>query len=296
MAAVHSVDNDIGIVWSYLADNNLLHDTLVWIFSDHGFSLGEYGLWCKHRIFERDTHVPLTLYVPGMRPSAYQHPVELLDVAPTTMSLLGVPVEACASVCEYSPDLCVDGRVIYPHTEIAPRVSRSEYMYKARGTTLVMAYSITTVDGLRFARKVELDTRSTFGPATTWSSSRFDAWIMYNLTSDPSESINIVHDNDTLKREMEVLLRSAFPQCPDNTTKGEEDRAPGTEEGNDSMSSSVTAPPTLLVLFLSALLCIPRFRKKRKMPRSRVRLCRRFPRQNITRTVSKHNNLNIPDK
>ena len=42
-------------------------NTVIILWGDHGWKLGEHGVWCKHTNFELDTHVPMILSVPGMK-------------------------------------------------------------------------------------------------------------------------------------------------------------------------------------------------------------------------------------
>ena len=217
MASVHSMDHDIGRVWNYVNHSGLLSNTIVWVLSDHGFSLGEFGLWCKHRVFERDTHVPLTLYVPGQSPSVYSHPVELLDIAPTTLRLLGFRDRPCHSACEYSATLCTDGRIIFPHTNLRPKSARSEYLYYSP-----MAYSLVTPDGMRLSMFVYMNARSSDQNrlATTWSQyySRYQQGgapqiQLYNITADPSEAENLAFGDPSTVALLSTEMQTAFPQC-----------------------------------------------------------------------------------
>jgi arylsulfatase A-like enzyme len=60
--------------------------------ADHGWKLGEHGLWSKHTNFELDTRVPLILSVPGQKGAGKSCPalVETVDIYPTLCGLCGV--------------------------------------------------------------------------------------------------------------------------------------------------------------------------------------------------------------
>jgi arylsulfatase A-like enzyme len=62
-------------------------NTIIVLWGDHGWKLGEHGMWCKHTNFELDTHVPLILKVPGQEPDKTDNFVELLDLYPTLVDL-----------------------------------------------------------------------------------------------------------------------------------------------------------------------------------------------------------------
>ena len=63
--------------------------TLIVIWSDHGYFLGEKGLWYKRKAFERSARVPLLISAPGFKAGRSPRPVELIDLYPTITELSG---------------------------------------------------------------------------------------------------------------------------------------------------------------------------------------------------------------
>lgn len=94
-ACVSYIDAQIGRVLDDLDQSGLADNTIVCLFGDHGYHLGEQGLWGKTTNFELDTRVPLILRVPGMRSAgkASSSLVELVDLYPTLADLADLPVE-----------------------------------------------------------------------------------------------------------------------------------------------------------------------------------------------------------
>ena len=94
-ACVSYIDAQIGKLLNELKTLDLDQNTIVVITSDHGYQLGEHGLWCKHTNFEDATKVPLIVYDPRLAPEfkgrKVNNIVELIDVAPTLWDLSGLP-------------------------------------------------------------------------------------------------------------------------------------------------------------------------------------------------------------
>ena len=92
-ACVSYVDAQIGRLLDELDSLGIRENTIVVLWSDHGYKLGDFGAWAKHTNFEFDTRVPLIVSAPGLprgrRSSAM---VELVDLHPTLSELAGLPI------------------------------------------------------------------------------------------------------------------------------------------------------------------------------------------------------------
>ena len=74
---------------------DLAKSTLIVLWGDHGFHLGEHGLWRKNSLFEESTRAPLILAAPWIADSqgrSCPNPVEFIDIFPTVTEAAGLPL------------------------------------------------------------------------------------------------------------------------------------------------------------------------------------------------------------
>lgn len=94
LASVSYVDAQIGKVITSLKENGQFDNTIIVVWSDHGWHLGEMGIWGKATNYEIATRVPLILWTPDMpahnRGKQSDALVELIDMFPTLADLAGL--------------------------------------------------------------------------------------------------------------------------------------------------------------------------------------------------------------
>lgn len=91
LASVSYVDELLGGVLDEMERLGLKENTIVVVWSDHGWHLGEHGFWGKHNTLHRALRVPLLVSVPGRTTGgATAARVELLDLFPTLCELAGL--------------------------------------------------------------------------------------------------------------------------------------------------------------------------------------------------------------
>jgi len=106
LASISFVDAQVGRVLKALAESGLEKNTIVVLWSDHGWHLGEKGITGKNTLWERSTHVPLVFAGPGVAPGARcGQPVELLDMYPTIAELCSLPPKAGLEGVSLTPHL-----------------------------------------------------------------------------------------------------------------------------------------------------------------------------------------------
>ncbi len=91
-AATSYMDAQVGRVISELDSLGLRENTVIILWGDHGWKLGDHGLWCKHCNWEPDTHCALIMSVPGQKTAGQKTSalVEYVDVFPTLCDVCGI--------------------------------------------------------------------------------------------------------------------------------------------------------------------------------------------------------------
>lgn len=94
LAANSFVDSLVGMVLEGLKQSGEEDNTVIVLWSDHGFHLGEKLRWAKRTLWEETTRVPLIISVPGIKGGQRSHrPVGLIDLFPTLNELCGLPAK-----------------------------------------------------------------------------------------------------------------------------------------------------------------------------------------------------------
>jgi len=92
-ASTSYVDAQIGKVTRALGELGLADNTIVILWGDHGWHLGDLGIWTKHTNYEQANRIPLIVVAPGVaKPgSATRQLAETVDIFPTLAGLAGLP-------------------------------------------------------------------------------------------------------------------------------------------------------------------------------------------------------------
>ena len=91
-ACVSLVDAQVGRLLDELEKLGVADNTIIVLWGDHGWQLGEHGFWCKHTNFEVASRTPLLVVAPGVEGGRVcRRLVEYVDVYPTLCDLAGLP-------------------------------------------------------------------------------------------------------------------------------------------------------------------------------------------------------------
>ena len=115
-ACVSYIDAQIRKVVSELEELGFADDTIIVLWADHGWQLGEHNHWTKHTNFEDSTHVPFMIHVPGVTDKGIRTKalVELIDIFPTITELAGLEVPPICPKEDNKLLVCVEGTNLTP--------------------------------------------------------------------------------------------------------------------------------------------------------------------------------------
>lgn len=197
-ASISYLDAQVGKLLDALDKNGLTKNTIIVLWGDHGWHLGDHAMWCKHSNFEQATHAPLIVASPthkgGQKAMGLS---EFVDIFPTLTDLAGLelPVglagKSLVSVLKN------------PKTEIKHYV-QSQYPRKDKQEDL-MGYSIRTKNH-RFTAWY----KENFRANKIMASAQPVATELYDYQQDPNETQNlsgqakyqkIVKEHQTLMNE-----------------------------------------------------------------------------------------------
>ena len=181
MACVSYVDAQLGKLLDAVETMGLSDNTVIMLWGDHGYHLGDHALWCKHSNFEQATRIPLMFAGPGVTKNVMSDvPVELVDVFPTLFDLCGVPMADQ-----------LDGKSLVPlmdnDSKTNLNVDYAISQYKRRKD--IMGYSIRT-ERYRYTEWHEKNYRS-FKP---YDENNVIGRELYDYEKDPLESKNHVDE------------------------------------------------------------------------------------------------------
>jgi arylsulfatase A-like enzyme len=168
-ASVSYVDAQIGRVLAELDRLGLREHTIVVLWGDHGWYLGEHGMWNKHSNFEVATRTPLIFSVPWQKSTHARTSAlaELVDVYPTLCQLAGLPLPEGLEGASLVPLLDDPGRA----------VKQAAFSQYPRPQQKAMGYTIRT-EQHRY---------------TEWRTAAGDVVgvELYDHQTDPQENVNL---------------------------------------------------------------------------------------------------------
>ena len=132
-AATSYSDAQVGRVLDELDRLGLAENTIVVLWGDHGWSLGEHGLWCKHSPFELANRIPLIVRAPGSSRGVANGLVESVDIYPTLVELAGLPAPGHLQGDSFTQALDDPGvvlkKAVFPRWQNSDSIRTDRYYY-----------------------------------------------------------------------------------------------------------------------------------------------------------------------
>jgi len=197
-AAASYMDAQLQKVLDELERLGLAENTIVVLWGDHGWHLGDHGLWNKHTNFEQATRVPLIIkaagYTKNTKPTTQ---CEFVDIFPTLCDLTGIP----------APNY-LDGISLTPAMK-KPTAELREYAFSQypRSNGAIMGYSIRTKQ-----YRYTVWFGDNYTAEKPFSDAKIKAVEMYDYEKDPLETKNVYNEPayQNASAEMKKLFEQAM--------------------------------------------------------------------------------------
>lgn len=208
-ANISYMDAQVGKVLKALDEHKLRDNTIVVFLSDHGYHIGELGLWAKTSCFEYDSRVPLIVSAPKVHnPGRASHTVvELLDLFPTLTDLAGLApakgLDGASLVRVLSAGKDRDDGIAFTQHPRPAYYDRTE-----KGVPDAMGYSARTAEG-RYTEWRDWTTGKLIASEFYAPAVRGSVWLNLerNLFAERANS-------DALKNARDALHKQFPPDVP----------------------------------------------------------------------------------
>jgi iduronate 2-sulfatase len=195
-ASISFMDAQVGKVVDTLDKLGLADDTVIVFTSDHGYHMGEHGLWQKMSLFEEVARIPLMIVAPGVstKGGVVKSPVAHVDLFPTLAELCGV-----------KPPANLQGQSLVPMLK-DPSVP-------GRGWAITQVMRGGPRQAKHFAGYTLRTPRWRY---TEWDEGR-EGKELYDHDADPQELTNLVNeashakDVEELAQQLKAAIRTTFP-------------------------------------------------------------------------------------
>lgn len=190
-AALSFMDAQVGRVLDALDALGLAENTIIVLWGDHGYHLGDHGAWTKHTNYEQANRIPMVMVAPGVtRPNTSSRAlVETVDIYPTLAELAGLPAPTGPQP--------IDGTSLVPILK-DPTATVKDHVYhvfpRGVGGKRLLGRAIRT------QRYRLVEWKEAGAPANTAE------YELYDYFEDPLETVNLAADRPELVARMAAIL------------------------------------------------------------------------------------------
>ncbi|XP_065184785.1 ulvan-active sulfatase-like [Sycon ciliatum] len=230
-AATSYVDAQVGRVMDALASNDYANNTIVVLWSDHGWHLGDTNSWGKCTNFESATHNTLMWRVPGKtNKGKSERLVEMLDLYPTLLELTGLPPLDYCEQDEPPTVNCLQGKSYASEftgsTDQADLADAKQYAFSQwlypgaiqpgldsdasapKPKSFHVGYTVRTRNGYRLTEYVPYNTTMF---KASWSDF-VPIRELYDYNADPYETVNHAYNTSysEIVQQLHTVLNTQF--------------------------------------------------------------------------------------
>jgi iduronate 2-sulfatase len=197
-AATSFVDAQIGRVLDEFDRLGLAANTIVVLWGDHGWHLGDHGQWCKHSNYEQANRIPLLISAPGVtKPGKHTEALaESVDLYPTLCELAGLPAPQVPQG--------IEGKSLVPVLKRPSRDSKEAafhvYPRSRPGDGQILGRAVRT------ERYRLVEWKKPGAPSNT---AEFE---LYDYKKDPLETVNLASKEPKLVKKLHALI-TALPEA-----------------------------------------------------------------------------------
>jgi iduronate 2-sulfatase len=196
-AAVSYMDAQVGILLNTLDSLGLTDNTVIVLWGDHGWHLGDHDLWEKHTTFEQANRSPLIIAGPGLKPGSSSSLTEHVDIFPTLCELAGVAVPGHLAGKSLVPVMKDKKAQVKPYamSQYYRNLSAAEAKKSGYAERKLWGYAMRT-NRYRFVMWM-----NDFTSTQPFSAGKVYATELYDMEKDPLEKVNVSKDARYAKDE-----------------------------------------------------------------------------------------------
>ena len=207
-AAVSYMDAQVGVLLKTLDSLGTLNNTIIVLWGDHGWHLGDHDLWEKHTNFEQATRAPLIIASPSIKPGRTTSLSEHVDIFPTICDLAGTPVPSFLDGKSLKP-IMVNNKIKVKDFSVSqyPRkLKKEEQKNLGYANNKLMGYAMRT-EKYRFVLWMH-----DFTSQDPFTNNKVYAKELYDYEKDPLEKVNVINDKkySAVTNEMNQKMLSFF--------------------------------------------------------------------------------------
>ncbi|MFK7949807.1 MAG: sulfatase [Saprospiraceae bacterium] len=197
-ACVSYIDAQVGKLLDELEKQGLTENTTIVLWGDHGWHLGDHGLWCKHSNFEQGTRSPLLISSPNMTGNTTTKPTGLINIFPTLCELNGLPIPEQVESKSLVPLMKNPSAEVQKYTV---------HQFPRGGKKGTMGYGVRT-ENYRYVQWIKVESRTNID----YENAEIVGEEFYDYQKDKNETKNLINDANykTLVKEHQAMMQEFF--------------------------------------------------------------------------------------